>query len=495
MIRTLLLFMIISLFATPGYAVDDTLEQAAKLYKKNRYESAAARLRFGLERISPDKKGHALLSLGIFYLSNAELYRDFHGTSVSVNLDYLRKISTAQGKDKSRIANLFLGEALLETDSPREAAKYFKKISNSRKVDARYRSIAKAKLGLSYHLMGDSHAADVFWSNLNAKADAELLSELAAAYSRAGLAKKDPASMCKIALLSVKTSGKKPSMRLINNCTGVFAGAGLVEDGLDLLGDSDTRAFSYEEVLDRNKTILFYDLSLLGNISKLYSKASILYLGKASKDGKVGDMALYYLSKAYAHMGMVRDSAKAVDSVIASGHVPGRYKSLARIGNASNLYMKGRKAKAVGMWEQLSQKHGNDPDLLAEIVLACCRHTIECPEAVSRAMAMAEAGGGRKLFRVNFAIGKYYLEKKDYAKAIAYMEAGRDKSNKNNIEYNAPPLLVDLARAYYHSKKFSEALEIYFEMSKQFPAVRQIQVAMQGIYSMEQKSAGDVKVF
>jgi pentatricopeptide repeat protein len=75
------------------------------------------------------------------------------------------------------------------------------------------------------------------------------------------------------------------------------------------------------------------------------------------------------------------------------------------------------------------------------------------------------------------------------------MEAGRDKSNKNKIESNDPLMLVSLAEAYYRTKKFSEALEIYFEMSKQFPEVRQIQEAMQGIYSMEHKSAGDVKIF
>ncbi len=74
------------------------------------------------------------------------------------------------------------------------------------------------------------------------------------------------------------------------------------------------------------------------------------------------------------------------------------------------------------------------------------------------------------------------------------MEAGRDKSNKNKIEYNDPAMLVSLARAYYQTKKFSEALEIYFEISKQFSSVRQIQIAMQGVYSMEQKSAGDAKI-
>ena len=55
-------------------------------------------------------------------------------------------------------------------------------------------------------------------------------------------------------------------------------------------------------------------------------------------------------------------------------------------------------------------------------------------------------------------------------------------------------LLVDLADVYFKSKKFSEALEILFEMGLQYPAVRQIQNAMQGVYSMVQESAGDVKV-
>ena len=44
-------------------------------------------------------------------------------------------------------------------------------------------------------------------------------------------------------------------------------------------------------------------------------------------------------------------------------------------------------------------------------------------------------------------------------------------------------------------KKFSETLEIYIEIAKQYPVVRQIQETMQGIYAMEQQSAGEVKIF
>ena len=56
-------------------------------------------------------------------------------------------------------------------------------------------------------------------------------------------------------------------------------------------------------------------------------------------------------------------------------------------------------------------------------------------------------------------------------------------------------MLVGLAEAYYRKKNYAENLEIYFELGKQFPVVRQIQEAMQGIYSMQQKSAGEVKIY
>ena len=51
------------------------------------------------------------------------------------------------------------------------------------------------------------------------------------------------------------------------------------------------------------------------------------------------------------------------------------------------------------------------------------------------------------------------------------MEAGRDKAYKNKIEVNDPVMLVGLAEAYYRNKKFSENLEIYFEIGKQYPVV------------------------
>jgi tetratricopeptide (TPR) repeat protein len=174
--------------------------------------------------------------------------------------------------------------------------------------------------------------------------------------------------------------------------------------------------------------------------------------------------------------------------------MPQQYKDRIRVWQGANLYVRNRKTDAMGLWDELARKQPEDPDLIAEILFACNRMKMECPKVVEKAAAMVETGESKKFSLLNIAIGKYYLGRLDPIKAVSYLEAGRDKSNKNKIESNDPVMLVNLADAYYRTKKFSEALEIYFEMSKQFPEVRQIQEAMQGVYAMEHKSAGDVKI-
>jgi len=247
--------------------------------------------------------------------------------------------------------------------------------------------------------------------------------------------------------------------------------------------------------LSRTKVINYYDLSLLGDISTLYLQASIVALEKASADAKLKATANYYLGEAYSLSGNVEQSAKTTASFISSAQMPQQYRDKAMARQGANQYLRGRQFEALGVWDELSRKQPEDPEVLAEVLIACSGIKVDCPKPVKKAVASVETGEGRKFFTLNIALGRYYLGKKDYARAVSFMEAGRDKSNKNKIESNDPVMLVSLAEAYYRTKKFSEALEIYFEMSKQFPEVRQIQEAMQGIYSMEHKSAGDVKIF
>ncbi|MGH2669751.1 MAG: hypothetical protein ACRDH5_11665, partial [bacterium] len=294
---------------------------------------------------------------------------------------------------------------------------------------------------------------------------------------------------------ALKDSGLGPSPRMRRNLLRVYTRAGLTDRGLDLLNQADLKTASYTEVLGKTKTINFYDLSLLADLAVLYGQASLAYLEKAVGDARLKGTADYYLGEAYANAGSVEPSLRAIGAFLSLAEAPPQYRDRARVRQAANQYLRGQRAEAMAVWDELAQRQPADPDLLAETILACVRVKADCPKIEPRAALAAEAGRGRAFSLLNFALGRYHLWKKGTARAISYMEAGRDKSNKNKIEANDPVLLVNLAEAYSRTKQFSESLEIYFEMSKQFAVVRQIQEALQGIYSIEHKSAGDVKIF
>ena len=489
-----LLFTLIVLVVAPeAVPADDAVTQAMKLYEKRHYDEAINLLRSEPSSIDHARQGAAYLTLGTAFFKNAVLHGDLSRSAASASQDYLKKLAAAQQTARSQFVDLYLGETLVAAGKPGVAAIYFEKFSGNENVEPRYRSIAKIGLGLCHHLNNEAAKAASLWSTID-PADTEVKAELAAAYSKAGLAEKNPAKMADECLAEAKISGKPLSMRLVKNVIAVYSRAGFVEKGLDLLRRSDLKASSYRETLGKSKVINFYDCSLLGDMAALYGQASITYLEKAVADPKVKDTAEFFLGEAHALFGSVDQSARATAAFIANAQMPPQYKDIIRAWQGAGLYQKNRIPEAMVIWEELSRKQPEVPDLLAEIVTTCSRLKADCPKIVQKSTVVIESGEGRKYATLNIALGRYYLGKLDPARAVSYLEAGRDKSNKNKIESNDPVMLVSLADAYYRTKKFSEALEIYFEMSKQFPEVRQIQEAMQGVYAMEHKSAGDVKI-
>lgn len=485
------LWALAALTAATASAADDAVTLAMRLHDNRHYEDAARTLRPALSSLAPGRQGAAHLTLGIVYLRNAELHRELHQAGMAAQVGYLRKLAAARGPDGSRFADLYLGEALLENGSPGEAAKHLQRFMGQAAVGPRYKAIARAGLGLSHFRRQEVRKAQALWAGIDT-ADPEVKAELAAAYSAAGLQDKNPVAMSDAAL---KDSGLGPSPRMRRNLLRVYARAGLTDRGLDLLSQADLKTASYTEVLGKTKTISFYDLSLLADLATVYGQASVAYLEKAAGDPRLKGTADYYLGEAHVNAGSVERSLQAVGAFLSLGEAPPQYRDRARIRQAANQYLLGRRAEAAAVWDELAQRQPADPDLLAETILACVRVKADCPKVEPRAALAAEAGRGKAFSLLNFALGRYHLWKKDHPKAIAYMEAGRDKSNKNKIEANDPVLLVSLAEAYSRTKQFSESLEIYFEMGKHFPVVRQIQEALQGIYSIEHKSAGDVKIF
>jgi tetratricopeptide (TPR) repeat protein len=480
--------------AAQAFAADDVVTRATKLYEKRHYNEAARMLRAESVSIEPGKKGSANLVLGMIYFKNAVLHRELYQATVATSQDYLKKLSAAQGKDRSRFVDLYLGEALAESGKPGAGATHLRRFSQGNGVEPRYRAIAKVNLGLGHYQKNEASRGSELWRGIDVS-DLEVKAELAAAYSKACLKEKDPTAVAEAILSEMKRSGKLPSTRMVKNLVAIYArGSGSIEKGLDLLNRSDLGAFSYREVLGESKVIHFYDLSLLNDMTTLYGRASIAYLEQAATDPKVRDAADFYLGQACALFGSIERSSKVIASSLATSQMPQPYKDRIRVWQGANLYARNRQTDALGVWDELVRKQPEDRDLIAEVLFACSRMKVECPKVLQKATVLVEAGESKKLSSLNIAIGKYHLSRMDDARAVSSLEAGRDKSNKNKIESNDPAMLVSLADAYYRSKKFSEALEIYFEMSKHFPEVRQIQEAMQGVYAIEHKSAGDVRI-
>jgi tetratricopeptide (TPR) repeat protein len=482
---------VVALMAGTASAVDEAVARAMRLYEKHRYEEAARALQADLPALNPASRASAYLTLGMIYLSNARLHRELHDAAIAVQLDYLKKLAAVRGASGSRFVTLYLGKTLLENANPAEATGYLERFRAQPGVDPRHRVIAEASLGLGHFLRKDAPAARTLWASLAAD-DPELQVALAAVYSRAGLKDRDPVAMADAALRRVASS---PSAGMLENLLTVYVRAGLTDKGLELLKHADLKVASHTEVLGRTKTINFYDLAVLGDLATLYRQASILYLRNAAADPQTKPTADYYLGVAYADAGNVELSLQATGAFLSVPQAPPQYHNRARARHATGRYLLGRRGEAMAVWDELAQVRPADPEVLAEIIVGCARVRADCTKIEPWATRAAEAGEGKKTRPLNIALGKQYLSRKDYGRAVAYLEAGRDKSNKNRIDANDPAMLVNLAEAYYRSRQFSEALEIYFEMSKHFPVVRRIQEALQGIYSMEHKSAGDVKIF
>ncbi|MGH7323827.1 MAG: hypothetical protein ACREJ9_04175 [Candidatus Rokuibacteriota bacterium] len=481
----------VALMAGTASATDDAVARAMRLYEQHRYEDAARTLQADLPGVNPASRARAYLTLGMIYLNNAELHRELYEAGLAVQLDYLKKLAAVPGEGGSRFVSLYLGKTLLENGHPGEATRYLERFSAQPRIEPRYRAIAEANLGLCHFLRKDAPGARARWATIDT-ADPEVQVTIAAVYSRAGLKDKDPAALGDAAL---KRVGSTPSSHMLENLLTVYARAGLTDKSLELLKQADLTVASHTEALGRTKTISFYDVSALGDLATLYRQASVLYLEKAAADAQLKPTADYYRGAAYAEAGQVELSLQATGAFLAVTPAPPPYHQRARVRYATGQYLLGRRGEAMAAWEELAQRQPADPELLAEIILGCARVRADCARIEPWATRAVEAGEGRKARPLNIALGKLHLERKNYGQAVAYLEAGRDKSNKNRIEANDPVMLVNLAEAYYRSRQFSEALEIYFEMGKHFPVVRRIQEALQGTYSMEHKSAGDVKIF
>ncbi len=476
---------------------------------KRRYEQAARVLEDALARLDAGRQAQAQLVLGMTYLRNADLHDALARTAAAAEVDYLDKLLKTGAEGRSRYARLYLAEALFAHGDAREAARHFEQVRADSGVESRYRAIAGIGLGSALWAQHDAERARGLWSpdssargqapdssirgQAGAGGAAEITLARAAAQGRARVV--DVKSLLQVADDTGRARGLSPRAR--RYLIEIYLAAGAPDKALAAARAADFGTASYVErfkaAKGTAKSIAFYDLALLTDLAQLYRELARRRLEQAAADARMKPSAEYYLAEALNGLGANDEALKFVQAFLARPQAPAQYRERALARQALIAHRQGRRAEAESAWTAMAEQ-ASDPEVLADIVLGCAYVQAQCAKVLARVGQVAEAGDGRRYQRLNFALGSYHLRKKDYARAIAYMEAGRDKSNKNKIEANDPEMLAGLAEAYYRTKKFSEGLEIFFEMSQEFPVVRQIQEAVQGVYSMEQRSAGDVRI-
>jgi len=477
--------------SAPVSGADDPVDAAMKLYEKRRYEQATRILEDALARLDAERRARAQLVLGMIYLRNADLHEALARTAAAAELDYLDKLLKTSGEDRSRYARLYLAEALLARGNAAAAGRHFEQVRTDAGVESQYRALASVGLGSVLWARREAQRARGLWSG--AGGAAEITLARAAAQARARVM--DVKSLRRVA--DDASRARESSPRARRYLIEIYLAAGAPDQALAVARAADLGLASYVErfkvAKGTAKSINFYDLALLANLAQLYRELARSQLEQAAVDARMKPSAEYYLAEVFSGLGASDEALRYVQAFLARPQAPAQFRERARARQALIAHRQGRVAEAETAWTAMAEK-ASDPEVLADIVLGCADVQAQCGKVLARAGQVTEAGDGRRYQRLNFALGSYYLRKKDYGRAISYMEAGRDKSNKNKIEANDPEMLAGLAEAYYRTKKFSEGLEIFFEMSKEFPVVRQIQEAMQGVYSMEQRSAGDVKI-
>ena len=498
--RLLAPLLVVSLAAAlavsaPACAADDPVDAAMKLYEKRRYEQAARVLEDALARLDAERRAQGQLVLGMIYLRNADLHEALARSAAAAELDYLDKLLKTGTEDRSRYARLYLAEALLARGNAAAAGRYFEQVRADPGIESRYRAIAGVGLGSVLWAQRDPERARGLWTANASGASGAAEVTLARAAAQGRVQAVDVKSLQRVA--DDASRARELSLRARRYLIEIYLATGEPDKALALVRAADLGVASYVEtfkaVKGTAKSIKLYDLALLTDLARLYRELARRQLEQAAADVRMKPSAEFYLAGVLSGLGSNDEALKYVQAFLARPQTPAQYRERALARQALIAHRQGRPAEAESAWTAVAAQ-ASDPEVLADIVLDCADAQAQCDKVLARVGQVIEAGDGRRYQRLNFALGTYYLRKKDYTRAISYLEAGRDKSNKNKIEANDPEMLAGLAEAYYRTKKFSEGLEIFFEMSKEFPAVRQIQEAMQGVYSMEQRSAGDVKI-
>lgn len=471
------------------------VSKAMKAHDKRDYQSALRMLKPALSKL-PEKEAVAgNFYMGIILLKNAELHNSLYKSSLSSSLVYLKELTKkVKGQKVSRYASLFFAETLLDKGDYKGAIKYFEHFLKIKKIDRELRDIARVELALAYYKTSKKTKAKNIFNKIKGKS-LEVRASLYSNKIMAGMKPKFDVNSLYDEYKKIVAGSENVASHLTSNMLYLLNENSEYDKAIEIALSDVIDHASFQEVTKDGKQIYFYNNSLLKNISATYEKAGKKHLLSISNDAKLGSTAAFHLVNASIVFADKALRDITLGQLSKDSNLPENVKKYLPIRVSANDYLAGNKKQALDSWAEVASQNLTELRVITEVISMCVYTRADCDQVIDTAKTLSLKGSGKKYIPLNTAIGRYLLANKQAGDALTYLELARDKSNKNKISANAPLLLVSLAEAYQEKKAYNESLEIYFEMSRYFPVVIQIQEAVQGIYSMQQKSAGDVKIF
>ena len=462
--------------AFAGKKPQDPISKASRYYKDKHYQYALESLFPFVNNISEQKKSRAHLLLGLILSDTAQLYKQLSASAVDIEREYLQRILKTKGKNKSQYAHLFLAKIHLKEGKPNLA---ISEINRFLQTPASGNYVAYAKL-LRYQASKMAGKKATIPASIRNSKKSLIRSDIYYIHNILG----DMPNRDRYKSVFSKNSHSIEMLgtRGLKNILTAHLNNNNVTSAIAVALESDFSIAEYKEEFKNGKYIYFYDIDLLDTLASVWRQAAVHYFGLAAKDQKYTNISYYYKAKLLTHYGSIPNSPAYQTQSLPQ--------KLQYNGNLLDNVIRSK-----DLLDKFVFSDEKSIDKLNDQMEICNSLALKCEDVLNKSSRIADAAPPKQVAKLNSLIGQKYLDKKDIKQALTYLEAGRNKAHKNKIKYNEPKFLVSLADAHSLSNSYSESLEIYFELGKQFGAVRQIQEALQGIYAMEQRSAGDVKIF
>lgn len=478
--------LLFALCVTTAVAKNKDIDTAMGLYRTMDINKAANHAILNINDIE-SLTSIEKLKFALILNKNFSMYRDIYQKSLDTQQIFLESLTAQNTDTKSLFAPLFLSEIYILKGELKKAKKQLSQFKKNSK------NSSDSVLEIIYTLWLDS-------SQNNKKLK---------------LNNTDPLIAMAIDAVNIATTGKSSidsniikraeqqylnkqninKIRFSNYAIRIYSQQGKLNDAKRVFLTLDQKSPSFVEEISQFKLINFYEPSLIDSVSLYYYKLSQQLLTELKKDKKYHDMAVYYLSDLELIIANKKTAEHFKQDMLTLKRLPASLSALRDIRQNGHAYLFGDTTRAHQIWQKAVNNTKNNPTVGAEAILMCLYLKANCPTIVQIAQLKAENGRSKRFENINTNVGRYFLLKKENNKALRLLENALDRGNADGLLMNEPILLLNLAEIYRLEKRFSESLQIYFSLGKNFPALRQVQNAVQGEYLLRQRSNGSNNLF